>query len=57
MKRIKFIKDTNGYRTGDVVNLADEIAKDYIIAGIAIMSKDMTPRDYKTLSRTMKGKK
>jgi len=52
MKRIKFVKDTNGYRQGDTVNIDDLMAVDYVQKGYAILSKDMTPKDYKTLSRT-----
>ena len=52
MKRIKCIKDENGYRQGDTANLDDELAIDYVQRGYAMLSKDMTPKDYKTLSRT-----
>ncbi len=48
MTRIKLIKDHTTGKAGDVFNVTPNIAHGLIDSGIAILSKDMNPTDYKT---------
>ena len=40
---IKFLKDSNGYDSGDVVEMADELAKQLIATGAAAEYQSPTP--------------
>lgn len=47
MQRIKFLKSYKQYKTGQIEVIDNNEAFGLIDSGIAIISKDMTPDDYK----------
>lgn len=56
-QRIKIIKDYNQYSTGEVVVVENNTAHALIEAGVAMLSKDMTSRDYKSKIMTKQPRK
>jgi len=48
MRRIKIIKDYKQYKKGQTVMVTPNIAHGLIDSGVAQLTKDMTPTDYKT---------
>lgn len=53
--RIRFIKNSGRYKAGEIANLATEMAHNLVKKGIAIVSKDMTQRDYKVKRTRIRG--
>jgi hypothetical protein len=45
--RVKIIRGSGNYREGEVLDIDSILAYKLIDAGVAVVSKDMTPRDYK----------
>jgi hypothetical protein len=45
--RIKFVKDYRGKKQGDTTDVSPNEAFGLIDSGVAIISKDLTPGDYK----------
>lgn len=49
--RIKFTQDVNGYKAGDIVIIEPELAKKYIRQGVAMLTKEMSRKDYRVKSK------
>lgn len=47
VQRIKFITDTVRHKAGDIAVVSIKMAKKLIKEGKAVITKDMTSRDYK----------
>lgn len=47
-QRIKFIQDYENNKAGDITVVDNNIAHGLIEAGVAVITKDMTSRDYST---------
>lgn len=45
--RVKFVKVSNMYKVGDTADVSPNVAHGLLDSGIAIISKDMIPDDYK----------
>lgn len=45
--RIRFTKDYKGHKTGDIIEVSRNEAFGLIDSGVAIVSKELTKRDYK----------
>ncbi len=45
--RIRITKDQGSYKKGDIVDVSRNVAFGLIDSGVGVISKDMTPDDYK----------
>lgn len=46
--RVRILRDHKQYKEGEVTEVTPNIAHGLIELGVAMISKDMTPKDYRT---------
>ena len=54
MRRIKIITNYKQYKAGDTLEVTNNVAFGLIDKGVAVISKDMTSRDYVKTKKAVK---